>query len=392
MAPRIPNLLARGDITEAQLNFAFRLLVYTLIFNVLYGIAFSVTAAQTGPGPLCDFGAFAVNLTLFSATFFYNLYRSQSPFDGKRMEKYYIIGTILLTLTLTVPTYALNQFGFDKESNTCWFKNPDYHDRLQWLIGTQSFWIALAAAIETICSCVVLYWMFRQFQNISQYFPSQASPSISVSMARSTCQCAAWDNLNLSLSTKTTIRQAYKYRSVILRIALDLNSTILGTSDELTACFRFFLVYEALKVAVFSDLCLYGFRTAVYAMLAAYDPGFLNAVREIRASREWSARNTGLANLISCFASASRNAQRTSPENLTRIIEFKTATHSNESKVYDHSTDDQNFKLSAGPLKSNNLNVSRDVPLWQPQVDEERIYFTQSELQLEDDREFGRQL
>ncbi|KAG5219999.1 hypothetical protein IMY05_C4702000200 [Salix suchowensis] len=31
--------------------------------SILYGIAFSVTAAQTGPGSLCNFGAFAVNVS-----------------------------------------------------------------------------------------------------------------------------------------------------------------------------------------------------------------------------------------------------------------------------------------------------------------------------------------
>lgn len=29
---------------------------------MLYGIAFSVTASQVAPGPLCTFGAFAVNV------------------------------------------------------------------------------------------------------------------------------------------------------------------------------------------------------------------------------------------------------------------------------------------------------------------------------------------
>lgn len=96
------------------------------------------------------------------------------------MEKYYLIGTTILGLALNVPTFALHQFGYvvlcifhecpltciylvrwDLESATCWYKNPDNNMRLRWIIGTQSFWIALAAAIETVCSGVVLIWMFR---------------------------------------------------------------------------------------------------------------------------------------------------------------------------------------------------------------------------------------
>jgi hypothetical protein len=97
---------------------SFRLLVYTLIFNVLYGIAFSVTAAQTGPGPLCNFGAFAVNFTLSFAVFFTTCIALNLQLvlvhriNGKKMERYYVFGTILLVLAITVPTYALDQFGY----------------------------------------------------------------------------------------------------------------------------------------------------------------------------------------------------------------------------------------------------------------------------------------
>jgi len=44
---------------------------------------------------------------------------------------------------------------------TCWYGNPDPEARLRWIIGTQSFWITLASTIETVCSVVVLLWLFR---------------------------------------------------------------------------------------------------------------------------------------------------------------------------------------------------------------------------------------
>ncbi len=97
--------------------------------------------------------------------------------NGKAMEKYYIIIVTLLSIVLTVPAFGLNQFGcainrlflsdlfmshrWDEANSTCWFKNPDEPTKLQWLIGTQSFWIALAATIETLCSGTVLIWMAR---------------------------------------------------------------------------------------------------------------------------------------------------------------------------------------------------------------------------------------
>ena len=35
--------------------------------------------------------------------------------------------------------------------------NPDA--RLNWLIGTQSFWILFMATIETVCSTVILWYL-----------------------------------------------------------------------------------------------------------------------------------------------------------------------------------------------------------------------------------------
>lgn len=52
-------------------------------------------------------------------------------------------------------------YRWDEQNSTCWWKNPNDKLRLRWLIGTQSFWIMFAAAIEMFCSCVVLIWMFR---------------------------------------------------------------------------------------------------------------------------------------------------------------------------------------------------------------------------------------
>ncbi|KAF4586546.1 hypothetical protein EYR38_010825 [Pleurotus pulmonarius] len=103
---------------------SFRLLCYSLFFNILYGIAFSVTAAQTGPGSLCNFGAFAVNFTLNFATFFTTCIAINLQLvlvhrvNGKAMEKYYVIIVTLLSVVLTVPAFGLNQFGWDEANFT----------------------------------------------------------------------------------------------------------------------------------------------------------------------------------------------------------------------------------------------------------------------------------
>lgn len=76
------------------------------------------------------------------------------------MEKYYLIGSILLSLVLNVPPYALGQFGWNESYSTCWYKNPDRTIRLNWIIITESSPLALAATIETICSCILLVYMY----------------------------------------------------------------------------------------------------------------------------------------------------------------------------------------------------------------------------------------
>ncbi|KAF9486677.1 hypothetical protein BDN71DRAFT_1437412 [Pleurotus eryngii] len=62
-------LLAYG-VTVLSPNGRPRRLDLLMYPGILFGIAFSVAAAQTGPTSMCRFGAFAVNLTLKVATFF----------------------------------------------------------------------------------------------------------------------------------------------------------------------------------------------------------------------------------------------------------------------------------------------------------------------------------
>ncbi|KIK62696.1 hypothetical protein GYMLUDRAFT_41613 [Collybiopsis luxurians FD-317 M1] len=380
---------------------SFRLLVYTLIFHVLYGIAFSVTAAQTGPGSLCNFGAFAVNFTLSFATFFTTCIAINLQLvlvhrvNGRKMEKYYIIGTTLLALAITVPTYGLDQFGWNEDSFTCWFKNPNPHTRLQWLIGTQSFWIALAATIETVCSSVVLIWMYR-FQITTKYLQKASHPSYSLSTrggmtTRNTGR--TWDT---SSSSTRVLGQAHKYRSVILRIALypivslminfstvalDLNSTIVGTTDEFQ--------YRLLVL----DLCLYGFRTAAYAVLAIFDPGFTKAIREIRKPKSWSTGDTGRTVSNPRFASG----QTQQSGKLVINVELEMGTYSDstafkDSKIHSGSGDDSEAQITQKPdLQTDSLEGQTTLPT-QTRIDEESIARTQYEMELEQDKKFERQL
>ncbi|KIJ43540.1 hypothetical protein M422DRAFT_779753 [Sphaerobolus stellatus SS14] len=271
---------------------SFRLLVYTLVFNILFGIAYAAT--PTAPGPLCNFGAFVVNFTLSFSTFFVTCIAINLQLvlvhgvNGRKMEKYYIIGTVILSIVLNVPTFALHQFGWDEESATCWYKNPDPNLRLRWIIGTQSFWISLSATIETICSCVILAWLYR-FQRITKLMVAAASGRASRSPQEK------WDSSEKVVTEQSVSRPGSliskdrRYRNIILRIALypivslivnfstvalDLNTTIAGLNTQMD--FRLLVL----------DLFFYGLRPLGYGILAATDPSFINAVRELRKRRK----------------------------------------------------------------------------------------------------------
>lgn len=72
---------------------------------------------------------------------------------------------------INLSNYDQSFHSWNKLSETCWYSNSDDQARLQWIIATQSFWIALAALIETVCSCMVLLWLYR-FQVAMQSPPA----------------------------------------------------------------------------------------------------------------------------------------------------------------------------------------------------------------------------
>ncbi|GLB42586.1 hypothetical protein LshimejAT787_1200350 [Lyophyllum shimeji] len=260
---------------------SFRLLVYSLVFNVLFGIAYAAT--PTSPSKGCDVGAFAVNFTLCFATFFTTCIAINLQlvlvhgYNGQNLEKYYLIGTTLLSLALNIPTVALHQFGWNELSATCWYSNPDDKARLRWIIGTQSFWISLAATIETICSSVVLAWMYhfqRDIKTLNRSAESTVEKSGGTKHTKSTTKSRRSSLLSHDPRYKTIILRIALYPIVSLMmnfstVILDLNMSIVGVNTQ--ADYRLLV----------ADLILYGLRTLAYGLLAASDPSFVNALREV---------------------------------------------------------------------------------------------------------------
>ncbi|KAG6918005.1 hypothetical protein DXG01_017015 [Tephrocybe rancida] len=186
-------------------------------------------------------------------------------FDGNKLEKYYLIGTTILSLALNVPTVALGQFGWNELSATCWYSNADDKVRLRWIIGTQSFWISLAATTETVCSVYVLFWLYRIQRQLKSWTKASGLDL---------------ENGPSPLSGVSMFTRDPRYRTIILRIGFQVTCPRYAPVSRL----------DSKTNTIFCiDLVLYGLRTLAYGVLAAGDPSFINALREIRNPRNRSA-------------------------------------------------------------------------------------------------------
>ncbi|KAF8991546.1 hypothetical protein BDQ17DRAFT_1370673 [Cyathus striatus] len=291
---------------------SFRLMVYTLVFNILFGIAYAATPAS--PGVLCNFGAFAVNFTLSFSTFFTTCIALNLQLvlvhgvNGKKMEKYYIAATTILSIVLNVPTYAVHQFGYNEDTGTCWYSNTDPRLRLKWIIGTQSFWIILAATVETICSCVVLGWIYR-FQRITSIM-IKVSTRTKPPQIKEKTRIRSSDNV---FRPVMLVARDKRYRRVVLRIAMyPIVSLIVNYTTvilDLNMTVRGFHTQRDFNLLIL-DLIFYGIRPLAYGVLAITDPAFVNAVRELRGTE------------------VNRNGHRTNSERTVTQLDFASAVQS----------------------------------------------------------------
>ncbi|TFK31611.1 hypothetical protein BDQ12DRAFT_716899 [Crucibulum laeve] len=307
--------------------------------------------------------SFSVELTLSFSTFFTTCIAINLQvvlvhgLNGTKLEKYYLIGTTMLSLALNVPTFALHQFGWDETSATCWYKNSDDKIRLRWIIGTQSFWIFLAATIETVCSFVVLFWMYRYNRRTTVMMKGALGKNSSPHERDLKVR-------NEILNTSEAIKHDPTYRRIILRIslypiislmmnystvALDLDMSIRGVNSQLD--FRLLVL----------DLILYGVRTLAYGILAAIDPAFINA---LRAAKIFGRRKR-------------RNEPQLNSGNVSTNLQFAVRTQSIPQQG-GNMLESKPEESSADRSESTMINL------------ESRI--STSRFELEELREFGRQL
>ncbi|KAF7325837.1 hypothetical protein MKEN_00434400 [Mycena kentingensis (nom. inval.)] len=248
---------------------SFRLLVYALFALLGYELTL-IGGAKPGAG--CKASTFAANMFLmFSAVLFFSMALNLQlvlvhGFNGNRLEKFYILAAVILTLVLNVPPLAFGALGFDT-NKTCWYNSEDTHEQMRWFVGTQAFWLLAMSFGEIVCFFSLLAFMFYRQRASTRQEP---------------------EDDYLPNPTHLPAPPIVIYKTMILRIGLyPLASCILSTMGSVVDI-QIILTpgdpaSSGFQLRLFIlDLLVYVLRPMVYGILAATDPSFLRALATIR--------------------------------------------------------------------------------------------------------------
>ncbi|KAJ7024370.1 hypothetical protein C8F04DRAFT_1270386 [Mycena alexandri] len=272
----IAGLYTRPSTRKFLNRVSFRIMVYALACNMLYGIATAVCAFQTADSRGCGFSVWLIMLTLqCSSWLMFGIALNLQlvlvhGLNGHTMEKFYILGALVIAIGVTVPPLATKQYGWDPLNEACWMTATEPKKRLRWQLGCQVIWSLFAAVGETIVFITVLVHMFRhqfvhgrRIQNASRALKGPAP-----------------------VDAKTrTMKHATAYRKVIIRISfypmvsIVLNGITVGC-DLFLSVSGSISTQTDLNVSTLNNL-MYGLRPSIYALLAISDPALIRAVRSL---------------------------------------------------------------------------------------------------------------
>ncbi|KAF7346925.1 hypothetical protein MVEN_01444900 [Mycena venus] len=259
---------------------SFRILVCALVANTIFGITNAIGGKFTGPTWACGFDIFLLQFTLETSSFLlFSIALNLQlvvvhQVNGQKMEKFYIVGSIIISLCLTVPPYALKQYGLLVH------ERRDPRERLGWQIGTQLFWILLTVAGEVITSSTVVWYMVQHQLRQKRIQADTTLTSVIVEDDR--------------------LAHANFYRNTILRIvAYPISSALINLTS--VAC----VIHDTRQdgvhnwtdyhVLLLGD-SVYGGRAVLYALFAIMDPALVRAMRtfihDIRSVDEASTAGT----------------------------------------------------------------------------------------------------
>ncbi|KAJ7916652.1 hypothetical protein B0H13DRAFT_2658205 [Mycena leptocephala] len=275
------GMIAMNPVSRPHLDrVSFRILVWALLANTVFGIANAVSGKFTGPTWACGFMIFLLQLTLEMSSFLlFSISLNLQlvvihQINGQKMEKFYIFGSIIISLCLTVPPYVAKQYGWNLLAQDCWYSNENQKERLAWQIGTQLFWTLLTVAGEVSTALTVIIYIVRHKLRNRKYLPTGIPMRL-----RSGSVVAVNDR----------VVDAIVYRSVIFRIII---YPVVSAVINLTSVVCVIHItqngvhnWTGYSVLLVSDF-FYGGRAILYALLAATDPGLVRAVRAFIQSKK----------------------------------------------------------------------------------------------------------
>ncbi|KAJ7898613.1 hypothetical protein B0H14DRAFT_3853043 [Mycena olivaceomarginata] len=277
------GIVALNPVCRPHLDrVSFRILVWALAANTVFGITNAIGGKFTGPTWTCGLDIWLLQLTLELSSFLlFSIALNLQlvivhQINGKKMQRWYILGSIIISLALTVPPYALKQYGWDPLVQDCWYSNDDPKQRLAWQIGTQLFWSLLAVTGEVICTSIVVIYMVRHQlrKNRIMFGNGSRIGTGSVTRSRSGSVVATANN---------QVNHANAYRGIIFRIiAYPIASAVFNLASVVCVIHATqndgVHDWTGYRVLLLSDF-VYGGRSIMYALLAATDPALVRAVR-----------------------------------------------------------------------------------------------------------------
>ncbi|KAJ7118291.1 hypothetical protein C8R44DRAFT_707703 [Mycena epipterygia] len=252
---------------------SFRLLICALLANLVFSIVMAIGTLKVSSGWSCGLLAFVTDLSLmFSAGIFFCMALNlplvlAHDVNGQKMEKYYILGTALVSLICNVVPYASGKLGW-AVNDTCWYRGTDPTDSFRWLIGTQTAWILLTSVGEVGAFLTIIgYLIIYELDTRRRSGDTQLSGSYSSEPSRR--------------AGSTIVR----FKNIILRIGLyPLVSCLLNISGAVLDLHEIRHA-ELTKLnwrLILTDLAIYAGRPLIYGLLAATDPSFIRALNALR--------------------------------------------------------------------------------------------------------------
>ncbi|VDB86920.1 unnamed protein product [Peniophora sp. CBMAI 1063] len=338
---------------------SFRLMLYSLIANMFFGLFGTICGYFTGPSPGCALSLFILQLSLQISSFLpfcIALNLQLVVVHGvrwKHLEKYYAACSVVMALAITIPPYAAGQYGWDPLELQCWYTNHVRQQRIAWQIGAQLIWTGLTVIGEVSTACMVVTYMFRAHLRRKRVLSVANSSMSSVSgyyRHKTRSQAVSSDN-----SLKPMAFHANTYANVIFRIALYplvsfiINLTSIGTVIHSTSTNGIQNANDY-RILLLSDF-LYGGRAIVYALLAATDLSLLRAVRAFVAHLrgcKWGSTATIRSNTFT-------GTSRTRRDDLVVQVELSTVVARDAANGGSSASD------SATDSKERNLTATREA-------------------------------